>query len=102
MIAAWHPWSVVWIVSFVVLGVVLAGPVLSRVAGFRFSLAETSDCYGWLPVACCWISLKAALAPAWQRLLRALAGVVAPRKTCPARADGQAACAMGNLLWPHG
>jgi hypothetical protein len=75
MIAAWHPWSLVRIVSFVVLGVVLAGPVLSRVSGFRFRLADHTP---WLWLAAGGllldIALKTALAPSWQRLLRGLVG----------------------------
>ena len=75
MIAAWHPWSLVRIVSFVVLGVVLAGPVLSRVSGFRFRLADHTR---WLWLAAGGllldIALKTALAPSWQRLLRGLVG----------------------------
>src|SRR5262245_22331063 len=36
MILGWHPWSLIRIVSFVTIGVVLSGPLLSRIAGFRF------------------------------------------------------------------
>ena len=32
---AWHPWAVIRIVSFVVIGVVLSAPLLSRAIGFR-------------------------------------------------------------------
>ena len=36
MVIGWHPWAVIRIVSFVTIGVVLSGPVLSRIGGFRF------------------------------------------------------------------
>ena len=75
MILAWHPWSVVRIISFVILGVVLSAPLLSRItpiavdrqAARRFVIAA---CVGLVID----IVLKALLAPAWQRLLLRLAG----------------------------
>jgi len=74
-LAAWVPWSIIRIASFVVLGVVLAGPVLSRVGGFRYRLR---DHFPVLIIALSGlltdIVLKAALAPEWQRLLRWIVG----------------------------
>jgi hypothetical protein len=69
---AWVPWAVVRIVSFVALGVVLGGPILSRVAGFRFRLRDHATIL-WLACAGLAIDivLKALLAPVWQTWLRA-------------------------------
>ncbi len=73
--AAWVPWSLVRIVSYVTLGVVLAGPVASRLLGFCFRLREHAPALA-LAVAglLADIALKAALAPYWHRLLRNLVG----------------------------
>jgi len=63
------------VMSFVTLGVVLAGPVLSRVAGFPYRLAEQRR---WIVLAVSGLLLdvimKWALAPWWRHLLRAAAG----------------------------
>jgi len=75
MVLAWHPWSVVRIVSFVILGVVLSVPLLSRIvtvaidrmAARRFVIVA---CLGLIGD----IVLKALLAPAWQRMLLRLTG----------------------------
>ena len=71
----WHPWSVIRVISFVVLGVVLSVPVLSRLARFKADLRParpfvTAACAGLVVD----ILLKALLAPAWQRLLLRVVG----------------------------
>jgi hypothetical protein len=63
MILGWHPWAVIRIISFVVLGVILSEPVIARrwpnVTLVRYAaVGLVAD-----------IVLKALLAPAWQRLL---------------------------------
>jgi len=72
---AWVPWAIVRVMSFVTLGVVLAGPVLSRVAGFPYRLAQQRR---WIALAVSGLLLdvimKWALAPWWRHLLRAAAG----------------------------
>lgn len=74
-VLGWHPWSVVRIASYVVLGVVLGGPVLARVAGFAFRLRAQR---AWLLAAALGLTadavLKWLLAPRWGALLRDLAG----------------------------
>ncbi len=74
-IAGWVPWAVIRIASFVALGVVLAGPLASRLLQFRFRLR---DHFRVLVLALAGlladVVLKAALAPPWHRLLRALVG----------------------------
>ncbi len=73
--AAWVPWAIIRIVSFVTLGVILAGPVASRLLGFRFRLREHGPALalafsGLLAD----VAVKAVLAPHWHRLLRSLVG----------------------------
>ncbi len=74
-VAAWVPWAVIRIASFVTLGVLLAGPMASRLLGFRFRLREHVPVLvlafiGLLAD----IVLKAAFAPPWHVLLRRLVG----------------------------
>jgi hypothetical protein len=69
---AWVPWALLRVASFVVLGVVLGGPVLSRILGFEYRLRDQRR---WIALACCGllldIVLKWALAPHWRLLIRA-------------------------------
>jgi hypothetical protein len=75
MLLAWHPWSVIRVASFVVLGVILSAPVLGRTFGCRVDWAAARPLAAW---ACgglvCDVVLKAMLAPAWQRLLLRVVG----------------------------
>jgi hypothetical protein len=75
MALAWVPWAIIRIASFVVLGVVLAGPVLGRLGGFEYRLHDQRR---WIALALCGllldIVLKWALAPWWRGLIRAAAG----------------------------
>lgn len=68
---AWVPWALVRIASFVVLGVVLAGPVLSRLLGFPYRLGDQRR---WLALALGGLALdvlmKWGLAHAWLGLIR--------------------------------
>jgi uncharacterized membrane protein len=70
MILAWHPWAVIRVISFVVIGVVLAAPLLSVLMKFRIDRAAARTL---LIVSVAGlvadIVLKTLLAPAWQRLL---------------------------------
>ena len=63
MILAWHPWSVIRIISFVIMGVVLAMPVVARRRPDAPLLLAAS---GGLIID---VVMKTLLAPAWQRLL---------------------------------
>jgi hypothetical protein len=64
---AWHPWSLVRIVAFIMIGVVLAEPLLSRVRPGRVQSAGRSR---WLLVAAGGlvldVGMKAVLAPYWR------------------------------------
>jgi len=75
MLLAWHPWAVIRVISFVVIGVILSTPLLSRIARVRidWSLARPLllAAYGGLVID---VVLKALLAPAWQRLLLRVVG----------------------------
>ena len=72
---AWAPWSLVRIVSYVLLGVVLGGPVLSRLGRFPFRLRAHARVLalaaGGLLAD---VVLKWLMAPAWSRLLRVVVG----------------------------
>ncbi len=74
-ILGWHPWAIVRVTGFVMIGVVLSGVVLSRVLRFPFSLrAERRWLQAGVALLVLDILLKWALAPAWSGLLRGLAG----------------------------
>ena len=75
VVLGWHPWAVIRIISFVVIGVVLSVPLLSRITAMRI---DTRLAKRLLYVAAAGlvadVLLKALLAPAWQRLLLRAAG----------------------------
>lgn len=75
MVLAWVPWAIIRVISFVVLGVVMAVPLVSGVGVFSTRMRD-----GWKLAA--WavgglaadIVLKTLLAPAWQRMLLRVVG----------------------------
>jgi len=71
LLCGWPPWSIIRVIAFVILGVVLAGPLLRRVAGIPFRWADRR---GWILAAAAGLlldaGLKAILAPSWGRILR--------------------------------
>jgi hypothetical protein len=75
VILGWHPWAVLRIVAFVIIGVVLSGVLLSRVMSFPFSLGTERR---WLAIGArllvADLILKWMLAPVWSRALKAVAG----------------------------
>jgi len=72
---AWHPWAVIRIISFVVLGVVLSLPVLSRVLKFSVDWRRARRLLMFATAGLAAdVLLKSLLAPAWQRLLLRAAG----------------------------
>jgi len=75
MILAWHPWAVIRVISFVIIGVVLSAPLLSRLGRFQVDRGAARTL---LSVAGAGliadIILKTLLAPAWQRLLLRIVG----------------------------
>jgi hypothetical protein len=75
MILGWHPWAVVRIVSFVTLGVVFAGPLLSRIFAFRFDWRAARPLVVYAAAGLVVdVVMKWLLAPAWQRLLLRVVG----------------------------
>jgi hypothetical protein len=70
---AWHPWSLLRVASFVILGVVLSEPLLRRVTGKG---PEPGGRAPWLGAAAAGLAadavLKAALAPAWRVWLQSV------------------------------
>jgi hypothetical protein len=70
MVLAWHPWAVIRVISFVILGVVLSMPLLSRIVGFNVDWRAVRSfimiAAGGLVLD---ILLKWLLAPTWQRWL---------------------------------
>ena len=75
MLLAWHPWSIIRVISFVILGVVLSVPLLSRLGRFTIDRRAATP---FVIAACAGlvadIVLKTLLAPAWQRLLLRVVG----------------------------
>lgn len=75
IVLGWHPWAVIRIIAFVMLGVVLSAVAISRVCRVEYSLLAQRP---WLMIGGALLlidlALKWALAPAWSRLLRGLAG----------------------------
>jgi hypothetical protein len=75
MFLGWHPWALIRIVSFVVLGVVLSAPILTWRSGARLDGGAAKRAMLWVAAGLIAdIVLKAALAPAWQRLLLRVVG----------------------------
>jgi hypothetical protein len=75
MVLAWHPWAVLRIVSFVVIGVVLSAPLLSRIGKFPVDWIGARRLLLWAGAGLVAdILLKTLLAPAWQRLLLRVVG----------------------------
>jgi len=75
MILGWHPWAVIRIVSFVVIGVVLSAPVLSRIWRFPIDRRAARRLLAWAGAGLVVdVVMKAAMAPAWQRLLLRVVG----------------------------
>jgi hypothetical protein len=75
MLLGWHPWAVIRIVSFVVIGVVLSGPLLGRLFAFRIDRAEAQRLLMFGAVGLLVdVLLKALLAPAWRDLLVRVVG----------------------------
>lgn len=74
-ILGWHPWAVVRISGFVIIGVALSGVLLSRLQKYSYSLHAQRR---WLEVGAALlvldIVLKTVLAPSWSALLKDLAG----------------------------
>jgi hypothetical protein len=73
---AWHPWAIARVISFVILGVVLAQPALAAIDRRPDRFAPCSRRLAAIALGGLLLdaALKWALAPAWPRLLRRAAG----------------------------
>lgn len=70
LILGWHPWAVVRVVSFVIIGVALSAPLLSRVFRTPLDREASSRLLAYAGAGLLLdVGLKALCAPAWQRLL---------------------------------
>ena len=75
VLLAWHPWAVIRVISFVVIGVVLSAPLLSRIGKFRVDWKTGHRLLAWASAGLVLdILLKTLLAPTWQHLLLRSAG----------------------------
>ncbi len=75
MIIGWHPWAVIRVISFVVIGVVLSAPMLSSIGRFRVDWTLGRTLLIWAGVGLIAdVVLKTLLAPAWQHLLLRIVG----------------------------
>ncbi len=75
MALGWHPWAVIRVISFVVIGVVLSAPLLSRLGSFTVDRrAARALLLGAVAGLAADIVLKTLLAPSWQRLLLRVVG----------------------------
>jgi hypothetical protein len=76
----WQPWAICRVAAFCILGVVLAGPVLSRV--LRYPAPPWKSVRPWVLIAAVLIladwTLKATLAPTWGRILNSAMPVNLP------------------------
>jgi hypothetical protein len=75
MVLGWHPWAVIRIVCFVILGVLLSIPVLSKLYRFEVEWRSTRPLFA-VAIAGLIVDvvMKTLLAPAWQRLLLRVVG----------------------------
>jgi hypothetical protein len=75
MLLGWHPWAVIRVISFVVIGVVLSVPLWTRLARFPMDGRLARRLLAWAAGGLCAdVVLKALLAPPWQRLLLRVVG----------------------------
>ena len=75
MVLAWHPWAVIRVISFVVIGVALSVPLLSRFGKLPVDRRAAGRLLLWAGAGVIAdVVLKALLAPVWQRLLLRVVG----------------------------
>jgi hypothetical protein len=67
----WHPWSVIRVMSFVILGVILAEPTICKIAKRDYNYSEIRPFF-WAAITGIALDLviKALLAPWWGLMLR--------------------------------
>jgi hypothetical protein len=73
LILGWHPWSLLRIISYVILGVVLSEPLLSKITHNKYNYKPVRKYF--IIAILFWLSdliLKALLAPYWQKILKTI------------------------------
>lgn len=78
-LCGWHPWSVIRVIAFVILGIALAEPLVARLSGQRISWRPLMP---WILVGGTGILLdillKWSLADGWRHVLLSVSGPVLP------------------------
>jgi hypothetical protein len=73
LVLGWHPWSIVRIASYIIMGVVLSEPMLSKILRYRYHREESRKLlYLALSLWVLDLIIKALLAPTWQKLLKGI------------------------------
>ncbi len=73
---AWHPWALLRIIAFVLMGVVLARPLLERRSPLAIMRIEKKALGFALGLWGADLILKAAIAPAWSSIIRSWGGLL--------------------------
>jgi hypothetical protein len=71
ILMGWHPWSIIRVASYVMLGVILAEPMICKIVKRDYNYSEVRP-YFWIAITgiAVDILMKALLAPTWGLLLR--------------------------------
>lgn len=71
ILMGWHPWAIIRVVSYVMLGVILAEPLICKIVKRDYNYSEVRP-YFWIAITgiALDILMKALLAPTWGLLLR--------------------------------
>ena len=71
LILGWHPWSILRILAYIILGVMLSEPLLSKIMHYEYNFKITKK---YITIAFIfWLSdltIKILLAPTWQKILK--------------------------------
>jgi hypothetical protein len=71
ILMGWHPWAIIRVASYVILGVILAEPLICKIVKRDYNYSEVRP-YFWIAITgiALDILMKALLAPTWGLLLR--------------------------------
>jgi hypothetical protein len=69
----WHPWAIIRVMSYVILGVIIGEPMICRIVKRDYNYSEVRPFF-WAALTglCVDIVVKALLAPSWCIMLRKL------------------------------
>lgn len=71
LLLGWHPWSILRIIAYIILGVILSEPLLSKILHYEYDFKLTTK-YTMIAFIL-WLSdltIKILLAPTWQKILK--------------------------------